>query len=226
MMLQPGRRGMRGVRRRTAFLLGIVVIGGAAGCLPRIRRQHPVDVTTVFTCGADYRFSVRELGEVATVRAERQTFALPRIRAASGARYRKDEMEFWNRGSTATLRLAGTAHSDCAGQVVSTAWDESRLLGVDYRAAGNEPTWSLEIDDGNYMRFMVAGGSPLYSAVPQASGEAARRVFRTGADSTGIEVIVEETACRNATSPDPFPNTVTVMYNGFPYRGCGRRLAP
>jgi putative lipoprotein len=211
-------------RARRAVILGSALVIGAIGCLPRVRRQQPVDVTTVFTCGGDYRFSVRELGEVATVRAERQTFALPRIRSATGARYRQGDMEFLNRGQTATLRLGGAAHSDCTGQVVSTAWDESRLLGVDYRAAGNEPTWSLEIDDGNYMRFMVAGGSPVYTAVPDAAGDGGRRVFRTGPDSMGVEVIVEEIACRNPTSPDPFPHTVTVMYNGFPYRGCGRPL--
>ena len=226
MMVRSDRRRMFGGRRSLAFLLGVFLIGGAAGCLPRIRRQQPVDVTTVFTCGGEYRFSVRELGQVATVRAERQTVAIPRIRSATGARYRQGDMEFWNRGQTATLRLGGAVHSDCAGQVVSTGWDESRLLGVDYRAAGSEPTWSLEIDDGNYMRFMVAGGSPLYSPVPQAAGDPARRVFRTGPDSSGVEVVVEETACRNATSPDPFPHTVTVTVNGFPYRGCGRPLAP
>ena len=225
-MVRSDRRRMRGGRRRWALLLGIVVIAGTVGCLPRLRRQQPVDVTSVFTCGGDYRFSVRELGEVATVRAERQTVAIPRIRSATGTRYRQGEMEFWNRGQTATLKLGGATHADCTGQAVSNAWDEARLLHVDYRAAGNEPTWSLEIDYGNYMRFMVAGGSPLYSAAPEIAGEGARRVFRAGPDSMGVEVLVEERECRNATSPDPFPHTVTVTVNGFPYRGCGRALAP
>ncbi len=224
-MIEPlDERRMLGGRRFAALSLCALLLLGIAGCLPRIRRQLATDVTTVFTCSGDYRFSARELGEVATVRAEMQTIAIPRIRSASGTRYRKDEMEFWNRGQTGTLRLGGATHADCAGQVVSTPWEESRLLGIEYRAAGSEPVWSLEIDDGKYMRFMVAGGSPVYTPAPQAMSEGGRRVFRTSADSTGLEVVIEEIACRNATSVDPFPQTVTVTANGFPHRGCGRSL--
>jgi membrane-bound inhibitor of C-type lysozyme len=224
-MLQAHDRRVPRSGRAAAVALAMMAMALVAGCLPRVRREQPLDLTTVFTCGGDYRFSVRELGDVATVRADVQTIALPRTRAASGRRYAREATEFWNRGTTGTLTLGGAKHADCMGQVVTNPWDEARLLGVDYRAAGNEPTWSLEIDEGKYMRFMVAGGSPVYSPVPQAVTDSTRRILR-GDGESGIEVAIVASPCRNATSPEPFPHTVTVTFNGFPYPGCGGPLTP
>lgn len=194
----------------------------AVGCLPRLRRPQPVDVTSVYTCPGDYRFSVRVLGDVATVRLPMQTIALPRVRSASGSRYAANRMEFWNRGQMATLTAGGESHTGCAGQLAPTPWDEARLIGVDYRAVGREPTWSLEIDDGKYMRFIIEGSGALYTPVPDPTGDGKRRVYRALTESVDLEAIVEEKPCLDPSTPDPFPHTVTVTFNGIPYVGCGR----
>ena len=178
----------------------------------------------VFTCPGDYRFSVREFSEVATVRLPMQTIAVPRVRTASGARYANDRVEFRNRGQVATLRADGENHTGCTGQLAPTAWDEARLLGVDYRAGGYDPIWSLEIDEGKYLRFIIEGSSAVYFPVPQPTGDAKGRVYHAVTESQDLEAIIEEKPCRDPSSPDPFPHTVTATYNGIPYPGCGRPL--
>jgi putative lipoprotein len=216
----------RRLRRTAMSLLGVLAGTAIAGCLPRVGREQTVDITRVFTCAGDVRFSVREFGDVATVRYDMQTLALPRIRTASGSRYGRGDSDFRIRGETATLAVGATRHTNCAGQTVTTPWDEARLLGVDYRAVGRDPTWSLEIDDGRYIRFIVDGGSPVYLPAPQPSGDASRRVYHPISDDQDLEVVVEEAPCRDVRGAETLPHTVKVTFNGFPYPGCGRPVGP
>ena len=220
-LLREARRVWQLRRSATLAVYAAALVVVAVGCLPRLRRPEPVDVIYVFTCPGDYRFSVREFNEVATVRLPMQTLAVPRIRVASGARYANDRVEFWNRGETATLKVDGENRTGCTGQLVPTAWDEARLLGVDYRAVGYDPIWSLEIDEGKYLRFIIEGTSAVYFPVPQPTGDANRRVYRAVTESD-LEAVIEEKPCKDPSSQDPFPHTVTVTYGGIPYPGCGR----
>jgi putative lipoprotein len=155
-----------------------------------------------------------------------QTIAIPRVRIASGARYAGNEAEFRKRGETASLTVGSERHTDCTGQLARTPWDVARMLGVDYRAVGREPAWSIEMENGKYMRFVIEGASALHMPVPEPTGDAARRVYRAPGDSSVLEVIVEDKACREPTVPDPLPHTVTVVYHGIPYRGCGTAIEP
>lgn len=205
-----------------------VVISSAAiavGCLPRVQRTTAVDVTHVYTCAGDARFSIREFGDVATIRHSTRTFALPRVRSASGVRYATDTAEFLNRGGSATLTVGGTRLTACTGQLAPTPHDVARLLGVDYRAVGREPVWSLEIDESNYMRFAIEGGAALYMEVPTPTGDAARRVYLVDPESQDFRVVIETKPCRDRSTQTDYPHTVTVTYNGLPYPGCGGPLA-
>ena len=211
-----------GALRPAAALLAIAVI--VAGCLPRVQRSEPVDVTHVYTCAGNVRFSIREFGDVATIRHSTRMIALPRVRIASGVRYATDTTEFLNRGGTATLRIGGTRYTDCTGQLAPTPHDVARFLGVDYRAIGREPAWSLEIDEGQYMRFAIEGGAAMYMDVPTPTGDAARRVYLVDPETEDFRVVVEEKPCRDRSTQVDYPNTVTVIYNGLPYPGCGGPL--
>jgi uncharacterized membrane protein len=179
---------------------------------------------SVYTCPGDYRFSVRELGQVATVSLPMRTISLPRARTASGVRYAEEGAELRIQGTTATLAVGEERHVDCAGQRAQSTAEVARLLGVDYRAVGHEPGWSLEIDAGRYLRFMIEGSTPVYMPVPEPTGDATRRVYRGTVESPALEVIVEEKPCRDPTIAQPLPQTVTVHFNGIPYRGCGEPL--
>ena len=221
-----GHSRSRTADRRTIRAATILLASGiiAVGCMPRVQRSEPVDVTHVYTCSGDVRFSIREFGDVATIRQSTRTLALPRVRIASGVRYATDTTEFLNRGGTATLRIGSTSFSDCTGQLAPTPHDVARFLGVDYRAVGRQPVWSLEIDEGQYMRFAIEGGSAMYMDVPAPSGDTARRVYLVDPETEDFRVVIETKACRDLSTGVEYPNTVTVIYNGLPYPGCGGPL--
>jgi putative lipoprotein len=220
-VMAPGHHRRRRARRVACVSISALACTIAAGCLPRLGRPAQIDQTSVYTCAGDFRFSTRIFGEVATVRMPTRTIALPRVRSASALRYAKDGVDLRIRGQTATLSAGGDTHGECAGQVAATAWDEARLLGVEYRAVGRDPTWSLEIDEGRYMRFMIEGSGPVYVSVP-APVRDARTVYRAGGESIDLEAAIEERPCRDPSTPEPFPHTVTVTLNGIAYSGCGR----
>jgi uncharacterized membrane protein len=135
-------------------------------------------------------------------------------------------MEFWRRGQAATLKIEGQSTLECTGQIVSSAWDEARLLGVDYRATGHDPEWALDIVNESSMRFMIAGSGPVHRSVPQPTGDAKRMVYRTDTATVDLEVIVEEKPCRDRSGGDLLPHTVTVTYREISYVGCGRPVGP
>ena len=214
-----------GFRRLGAAVRAACVMTGlvAVACLPRSRPvvADPVDLLSVYSCAGDLQFGVRELGGVATIRLPMQTIALPRVRSATGVRYAGPTGELVKRGTTATLIVGTERHTDCTGQTATSLDDAARMLGVEYRAVGREPGWSLEIDEGRYMRFLIDGSHAVHLAVPTPTGDASRRVYRVSANGQELEAIIEARPCTSQASSTPFPNTVIVTYNGFPHAGCG-----
>lgn len=210
-------------RRIPAAAASIALL--AAACLPRTTPAPDLrtSVTTVYACAGDYRFSAHEIGSVATLRLPTTTIALPRAGSESGTRYASGDTVFWHRGETATLTIDGRSRTDCRGEVAETPWDEARLLGVDYRAAGYEPAWSLEMQAGRHMRFLMDGRSAVYLPIPEPVTNGRTTSYRASGE-LDLEVTIEETQCIDPTSAAPLPHTVVVLVGGIGYRGCGQPL--
>ncbi|WP_133498847.1 MliC family protein [Cognatilysobacter terrigena] len=148
---------------------------------------------------------------------------LPLARSASGARYADARgNEFWTKGATGTLTLAGEPARDCVQASQVSPWNQAVLRGATFRAVGNEPGWTAEI----------AGTPPRLDALldygqthvtaplkPAADGY-------TGIDSTGraIRMTVKNERCRDGMSGQAFEATVTLDVGGTTYRGCGAKL--
>ena len=223
-MARRSRSSRAASRRGAVARAGIAATAlSIAACLPRSRPvvPDPVDLISVYSCGGDFQFGVRELSGVATIRLPMQTIALPRVRSATGVRYAGAAGELMKRGTTATLVIGTERHADCTGQTATSLDDAARMLGVEYRAVGREPNWSLEIDEGRYMRFLIDGSHAVHRPVLPPTGDASRRVY-VGSDGGGaLEAILEARPCQQPGTTTPFPLTVTVTYNGLSHRGCG-----
>jgi len=124
----------------------------------------------------------------------------------------------------------------CSGEKPSNA--DTNLIpdpnsSYDFRATGNEPFWSLEIDFDQNMRFTTLNDSrELITPVPKPHIAQDHPVERYRAVTEKGELIVQISpdTCQDTMSDQKFPFTVTVDVkfgtdqDYSSYKGCGRNL--
>ena len=168
-----------------------------------------------FRCGTELtRLNLQ--GDTAYLTVGRAQYTLRSTPSASGARYVGNDNEFWQNGETARLTIGKRAVADC----VSARPLERRP----YRAAGQEPGWSLVINnfDGSATFSYSDGRENAVEPLRQwfvATGGA--RVFPSV--SGRLSVRAESDGCNDAMSGKAYPDTVVVTLRGKTYRGCGGR---
>lgn len=104
------------------------------------------------------------------------------------------------------------------------AFSRKRAAGIDFVGIGNEPSWSLDVDFDNIMRFKALAGDSVNTPVPepQVTGKEEKYVAETEAGS--LEVSITEEPCTDNMSGEQFSHTVSVVISGKEYQGCGRYL--
>ena len=112
----------------------------------------------------------------------------------------------------------------CRIEPVEVPWQEAKLRGVDFRAAG-DPEWTLEIKNGRAAEFASGQGSArVVIAFPAASlaakGETMTMSAASGSHS--LSLVAEQRLCHYAGSTMTL--SVTVTLDGRAYKGCGRML--
>ena len=195
---------------------------------------HGLRSTLVFRCAASsgetFRFEAwpRD-GRVELWlpgRFERRTVALEQVRAASGARYEREGVLFWNRGDEALLRVDDEEYRGCTLDRGGRVWAEARRRGVDFRASGNEPGWYLELRRGDSLHLVYDyGEGELTVAAPQpeVQREQERVVYESQTPERDLRLTIEAEPCVDMAGTE-YPKTVTVELDGKRYRGCGRWL--
>ena len=98
--------------------------------------------------------------------------------------------------------------------------------GIDFRAAGSDPSWLFELQRAGSVRFVAEGHTIVVSAARDFFVSAAHRGVIYGAHSDTRELVADivEIACSDAISGERLTHTVTIRLNGREYHGCGRRV--
>lgn len=96
----------------------------------------------------------------------------------------------------------------------------------DFRAAGQEPFWRLEIAKGKDIRFVQAGKLDVVTPVPRPTTDrvTGARVLHATTEANDLRVVIESAQCTDIMSGKPFETTVTVTLNKQAYHGCGGPL--
>jgi uncharacterized membrane protein len=103
-------------------------------------------------------------------------------------------------------------------------WLRARAAGVDVRAIGQEPGWTLELFEGDRI-VLVSDYGARTESFPWSSGSPFTGGVRyVASGERTIEVTVEDRRCTDVMSGDSFALTVTVVAPPDTLRGCGRRL--
>jgi putative lipoprotein len=131
----------------------------------------------------------------------------------------------WNKGQEATLDLDGKTYACVENRRRSIA-EDARVRGVEFRATGNEPGWTLEILPdrltfvGGYGSDRVATPRPMPSTGPGPDEE----VYAAVTEARRLTVRIRRAACVDTMSGERYEAGVEVELDGRWYRGCGRRL--
>ena len=211
---------------RSPVVLTLSVILAACGSVPEQppMTPQPTGQTLVYECG-DYEFVVRTgPGEVALYLPDDYR-VLGQERAASGSRYSDGEVLFWSKGEEALLDLGGRRYVGCQLDRERGPWEDARRRGVDFRAVGQEPGWSLEIQhEGNLLLVTDYGSRRLLAPVPDPELENGRERYRL--PDKGLLIDIETGHCSDIMSGATFTHRAIVSLDGRVYRGCGLSLEP
>ncbi len=149
---------------------------------------------------------------------------LPQAMAASGARYAGAGHQFWSKGDTARLTLAGGEARDCARTDVASPWFDAARRGIAFRAAGNEPGWWVEVDGGAAptIRAELDYGERRIGAMGRATDDG---FAGETADGTAVALSIRREPCSDGMSGEAFEATAELRVGERMFTGCGAYLA-
>jgi putative lipoprotein len=182
-------------------------------------------MTFVYRCVDGYRFVARFEPERVWLFLESRPTSLPQVPAASGIQYTDSKTTFRVRGAEAWIEIGGSTHVACTNQPAEVPWETARLAGVDFRAVGREPGWTLEMNDGSGIVFVTDEGRTMRQFPPGSTEARDGTIIHTSAaHGRTIRVEREDRECHDPMSGERFSVTARVTVDGGEYRGCGRRL--
>ena len=100
-------------------------------------------------------------------------------------------------------------------------WKKKKAEGVDFMVIGNEPFWNLEIRNNKSLRFHLSDWEQPVNIEFAGSVEKSRFNELSARD---IEVRIEPKECSDGMSDYWYDYSVTVIYKGKTYNGCGISL--
>ncbi len=205
-----------------AGLTLLAACAGQQGTMPPLQTSQ----TLVYECG-DFEFVVRTgPGEVALYLPDDYR-VLGQVRSASGSRFVDGDVMFHSKGDEAVLDLGSRRYVGCRLNRARGPWEEARRRGVDFRAVGQEPGWTLEIRHDRNMLMEADYGTRrvlLPTPFPEPTDEGERYVAEDENHSMTVDIQLDH--CTDSMSGAAFSNTVTVLLDGREYRGCGEALDP
>lgn len=204
----------------------MILLAVLAGCVSRAAVTVSADQPSlnVFDCGqlsiSFYYLSADE----ARLYLPDATVAMQQQRAASGARFVGEGVEFWNRGDSARLALADQDVLHCQLNEARAPRDTLGRYPVNFRALGNEPGWLLELSDQEARLLTDYGQVRTIAPLPAAKAVGPGVSYEIVADVTELNIHLQPAPCQDSMSGEDFDWMAVVTLNGQTFRGCGRAL--
>ncbi len=170
--------------------------------------------------------------EVRIVISDGTEMILPRVSAASGAKYTSGATTFWHDGEEAVFEFNRATYALRVVDPSIDPWEKAKRAGASFRAIGQEPGWILVIWGDERIELTLDYGAteiktPIGSM--QVNYFTKTRIYRTvqPLSPLDITVTIQEQACYDAMSGEGFPTFVTISFGvgqSPRYVGCGRYL--
>ena len=109
--------------------------------------------------------------------------------------------------------------SDVMSNVV---WQNKKKEGAVLYAIGNEPSWTIEFDNKDTIRFLLSDWkTPLKIKLTESAKASDTTFYVAQTDSSQLKITVLPFFCRDGMSAYVYQNKVQVQYNHQTYKGCG-----
>ena len=105
----------------------------------------------------------------------------------------------------------------------NAVWNKKRSQGIDFTGLGNEPFWTLEIDNEKFILFNLAGWKkPAIVPIekPVIDNEDST-LYNLKSDTTRWTVTIFPQFCSDGMSDYLYQYKVNINYKGTLYKGCG-----
>jgi len=183
--------------------------------------------TYVYHCADNKSFVARIEAEKAWVFLPTKTLSLPQIPAASGSKFSDGSATFWNKGKTAIFENTAQIYKNCTNNRAQAIWEHAKLNGVDYRAVGNEPGWSLEITHDQTTIFTSHYGQDRYefeTSKPLIDTASHTSEYQLKNNAHTLSITLSAKPCADTMSDRSFSSTVSIRLDNKKFTGCGQAL--
>ena len=181
---------------RCAVMTAIFLVTGdlSAGAQVSIT---PEEVVRVYYCHNLATLTVRVLpNEVEVIVMERKT-RLTKVASSSSVLYSNGTATLSGLEEYVRFEDSG-ANYWCRNSPSEAPWQAARLRGIEFRAVGDDPEWSLEIDSGVAAEFSTGRGTArIVTAFPSAEldSKSGRMKLAIRSGSHTLAVIAEPRIC-------------------------------
>lgn len=110
---------------------------------------------------------------------------------------------------TDTIAKASKDTSIALAIPIPERWKEKAAAGIDFIATGNEPFWSIEMDEQKFIRYTTPDGVELTTPPVKAVNiDAATKLYKTETEMGKLELQIMKKVCINDMSGDSSAYTV------------------
>lgn len=104
----------------------------------------------------------------------------------------------------------------------NNVWRNKKKEGIEFFGVGNEPFWSVEIDEQKNISFQLADWSKalVFKPAPPATYDDSI-VYQLSSDIASIKITILNQFCSDGMSDFIYDNKVEVLYNKQIFSGCG-----
>ncbi len=109
--------------------------------------------------------------------------------------------------------------------VLNPSWKQKQIEGIDFIGIGNEPFWSLDIDNEKMILFKMSDWKkPVIFPIEKPSLTKDSTFYNLSSESGPLRVTVFPQFCSDGMSDFLYQYKVVVKYKGSTYKGCGVML--
>ncbi len=146
-------------------------------------------------------------------------------RAEGREEYREGDVVLTFHDGRADLAVGAERFLECVEDPVRSVWEHAKLTGVDFRAAGSDPNWYVEIRRAGELVFRSGDqNTSVPTPEPQRDAVSGVTAYRGITDGVELNVAIGGGACELPDRRDLEGVVVTVTLDGASFLGCGRAL--